>query len=96
MPLYPAAEHELEPRIYNFYRAALSLLLRAQVPFLVGGAYAFAHQTGIVRHTKDLDILHDPKTINASCRSFPQLGTELRSQIPAGSPRPTRVKTLST
>ncbi|RPJ33299.1 MAG: hypothetical protein EHM35_10655 [Planctomycetaceae bacterium] len=56
MPMYPTAVDELEPRIYNFYCAALSLLQRAQVPFLVGGAYAFAQLTGIVRHTKDLDI----------------------------------------
>jgi hypothetical protein len=39
-----------------FYRDALQRLEQAQVPFLVGGAYALRHYAGIVRHTKDLDL----------------------------------------
>jgi hypothetical protein len=31
-------------------------LQRSEVPFLVGGAYAFERYTGIARHTKDLDV----------------------------------------
>jgi hypothetical protein len=61
MQLHPAPEDDLEPRLYNFYRAALSALQRAQVPFLVGGAYALACHTGVVRHTKDFDIFTRPK-----------------------------------
>ena len=38
------------------YRRALLALSEAGVPFLLGGAYAFARYTGIVRHTKDLDL----------------------------------------
>ncbi len=38
------------------YRRALQLLTDADVPFLLGGAYAYAHYTGVVRHTKDLDL----------------------------------------
>jgi hypothetical protein len=52
---------DLEPRLYNFYLAAINTLKRAQVPFLVGGAYALACHTGIVRHTKDFDIFTRPK-----------------------------------
>jgi hypothetical protein len=37
------------------------MLQQAQVPFLVGGAYALARHTGIVRHTKDFDIFTRPK-----------------------------------
>jgi hypothetical protein len=40
----------------EFYRAATASLDKASVPFLVGGAYAFARYTGIERHTKDFDI----------------------------------------
>ncbi len=40
----------------DFYRSALDVLRKANVPFLVGGAYALASYTGIVRHTKDLDL----------------------------------------
>lgn len=39
-----------------FYRRLLGLLLQHEVPFLIGGAYGFAHFTGIRRPTKDLDI----------------------------------------
>ncbi len=35
---------------------AIQVLQRAGVPFLVGGAYAYAHYTGIYRDTKDLDL----------------------------------------
>jgi hypothetical protein len=61
MPLHPSTGDDLEPRLYNFYCAALSKLQRAQAPFLVGGAYALACHTGVVRHTKDIDIFIRPK-----------------------------------
>lgn len=40
----------------RFYRQLLRLLQEHDLPFLVGGAYGFAHFTGIRRPTKDLDI----------------------------------------
>src|SRR5581483_11460276 len=46
----------LSPQAQKFYHTALGHLLDAGVPFLVGGAYAFKHYTGISRHTKDFDI----------------------------------------
>ncbi len=39
-----------------FYVRSMHLLQAKKVPFLVGGAYAFARYTGIERHTKDFDI----------------------------------------
>ncbi|HVE85682.1 MAG TPA: nucleotidyltransferase family protein [Myxococcales bacterium] len=35
---------------------AVQRLTEARVPFVVGGAYAYAHYTGIYRDTKDLDL----------------------------------------
>ena len=61
MQLHPSAKDDLEPRLYNYYCAAINTLQRAQVPFLVGGAYALACHTGIVRHTKDFDIFIRPR-----------------------------------
>src|SRR4051794_5536120 len=49
-------EQHLDPDTRAFYCRALTGLQEAGVPFLVGGAYAFERYTGIVRHTKDLDI----------------------------------------
>jgi hypothetical protein len=43
-----------------FYREAMEVLNRAGVPFLVGGAFAFLHQGGIDKSTKDLDIFVRP------------------------------------
>jgi hypothetical protein len=39
-----------------FYRRVLTILQREAIPFVVGGAYALRHYTGIVRQTKDLDV----------------------------------------
>jgi hypothetical protein len=43
-----------------YYRQAMEILTRAEVPFLVGGAFAFVHQAGIDRSTKDLDLFVRP------------------------------------
>jgi hypothetical protein len=56
MNVKTASPPELAPETRDFYCGALEALGRAGVPFLVGGAYAFAHYTGIVRHTKDFDV----------------------------------------
>ena len=45
-----------DPRAGAFYRHALVTLLDENVPFLVGGAYAFGRYTGIMRDTKDFDL----------------------------------------
>ncbi len=47
-----------------FFREAMDALSRAGVPFLVGGAFAFIHQAGIDRSTKDLDIFVKPADVN--------------------------------
>ena len=44
----------------QFYRDVLVTLRDGDVPFLVGGAYAFARFTGIKRPTKDFDIFMRP------------------------------------
>jgi hypothetical protein len=43
-----------------FYRNAMQTLTRAEIPFLVGGAFAFIHQAGIDKSTKDLDLFARP------------------------------------
>ena len=47
---------EVEPRVADFYRQTLRALNGADIPFLVGGAFAHACHTGIRRSTKDLDL----------------------------------------
>ena len=55
-PLASAPATALDEQSRDFYRAALGQLDKHRLPYLVGGAYAFARYTGIERHTKDFDI----------------------------------------
>src|SRR5256885_13112183 len=55
-PLAGASASVLDEHTRDFYSHGLSLLDKNKLPYLVGGAYAFARYTGIERHTKDFDI----------------------------------------
>jgi hypothetical protein len=46
----------LDDATLDFYRDAMALMERGGLEYLVGGAYAFAQYTGVVRHTKDFDV----------------------------------------
>ncbi|MBI5276931.1 MAG: nucleotidyltransferase [Burkholderiales bacterium] len=52
----PSLEEEVAPGTAAFYAQVLRVLVDANVPFLVGGAFAHACFTGIRRATKDLDL----------------------------------------
>ena len=71
----------------EFYREAMEFLARANVPFLVGGAFAFVHQAGIDRSTKDLDIFVRPPTSSALLGPPPRPGTRPTWSSPTGWPR---------
>jgi hypothetical protein len=43
-----------------FYQSVMQLLVRNRVEFLIGGAYAFSHYTGLNRDTKDFDLMIRP------------------------------------
>jgi hypothetical protein len=55
-----ATLEQLDPSAFHFYRHAFEILKDAEIPFLLGGSYAFGHYTGIARHTKDLDLFVRP------------------------------------
>ena len=57
----PASDNGLDPAARVFYVRMLEALRAAEVPFLLGGAYAFARYTGIERHTKDIDVFVRPE-----------------------------------
>jgi hypothetical protein len=50
------AEAKRDQGELNARAVAIQKLTEAGVPFVVGGAYAYAHYTGIYRDTKDLDL----------------------------------------
>lgn len=59
-----------------FYREAMEVLNRAGVPFLVGGAFAFIHQAGIDKSTKDLDIFARPQDVQRLLEACAAAGYE--------------------
>ena len=58
----------------TFYRDGMQLLLKHNVPFLVGGAWAMAFYTGIKRNTKDLDLYVSSEDIPSILDLFHQSG----------------------
>jgi hypothetical protein len=79
MIAFSAALDDLALETQTFYRRAVRLLNDAGVSFLLGGAYALAHYTGIVRHTKDLDVFLRPGDCRAGLDALARAGyrTEL-------------------
>jgi hypothetical protein len=59
-----------------FYRDAMEVLNRAKVPFLVGGAFAFIHQAGIDKSTKDLDVFARPGDVQRLLEACAAAGYE--------------------
>jgi hypothetical protein len=66
----------------GFYREALTLLDRAKVPFLVGGAFAFARYVGIERPTKDLDLFVRPEDVGRALAVFEAQGYDVELPFP--------------
>jgi hypothetical protein len=68
-------EHPLlSPESIRFYRQALSILTEADIPHLVGGAYAYARYTGIERHTKDFDVFIRREDYERAAQAFEAAG----------------------
>jgi hypothetical protein len=72
----------LSPETAAFYRHGMSVLEQAGIPFLVGGAYAFAHYTGIVRHTKDFDLFVLPGGFDAALGALAAAGYAVERNFP--------------
>lgn len=66
----------------QFYRDALVALVDGDVPFLVGGAYAFARFTGIKRPTKDFDIFVRPDELERAFAVLDAAGFETEATFP--------------
>lgn len=52
----PATVQAPSQHASDFYKRIIQIFQAAGIQFLVGGAYAFVHYTGIGRDTKDLDL----------------------------------------
>ncbi len=68
-------EFENTPKT-RFYRRSLEILIRARLPFLIGGAYALHNYSGIFRDTKDLDVFIKPADCEKTLEVFTRAGFE--------------------
>lgn len=83
MPPCASNEDLLSPETRESYRRALTILGQSNLPFLVGGAYAFGCYTGITRDTKDFDVFALPRDVEAILAVLAAAGyqTELRDTV---------------
>src|SRR3954451_3523865 len=72
----------LPPETAAFYCDMVEVLQRAEVPFLVGGAYAFGRYTGIERHTKDFDVFVRPRDVERALRTLETAGAATELTFP--------------
>lgn len=77
-----AAEQVLDPASRDFYVHTLQLLRDAQIPYLLGGAYAFRCYTGIIRHTKDLDVFVRPADVDRALEALANGGYQTELTFP--------------
>jgi hypothetical protein len=66
----------------QFYRRSIQLLQEAELPFLLGGAYAFSVYTGIARETKDFDLFVRPGGFDPALEVFRRAGYRAEKTFP--------------
>jgi len=64
----------------EFYIDALRKLQDTNIPFLVGGAFAFSHYSRVPRDTKDIDVFVKPDDLPRVLEAFDKLG--YRTAVP--------------
>jgi Nucleotidyl transferase of unknown function (DUF2204) len=74
-----SGNHDKEDK---FYRDCMELLQRANVPFLMGGAYALGVHTGIHRDTKDFDLFLRRGDFDLALETFSRNGYESEKTFP--------------
>lgn len=72
----------LDRETADFYARALETLDRSGVPFLLGGAYALTQYTGIVRHTKDLDVFMLREHVDEALDALAATGLDTERSFP--------------
>lgn len=77
LPVTSSEEPAWPPAAEDCYREAILALLtsdRRSVPFVIGGAFAIHHHTGIWRSTKDLDFFLKPRDVPEAFRRLRAIG----------------------
>jgi hypothetical protein len=66
----------------DFYIDAIRRLQELGIPFLVGGAFAFAHYSHVPRQTKDIDVFVKEDDVARVLEAFAALGYETSLPFP--------------
>jgi predicted nucleotidyltransferase len=70
------AAEDKKKEAYDYYREALTLLQESGAEFMLGGAFATFHYTGIYRETKDLDVFCKSSEYTKILKHFAAKGYE--------------------
>ena len=76
------ADTFLDAKSREFYIHSMEIMDKGGVPFLVGGAYAFARYTGIERHTKDFDVFIRREDFEKASKAFKAAGYQSELTFP--------------
>jgi hypothetical protein len=71
-----------DPETETFFKEVFGIMEKAEIPFLMGGAYAFGCYTGIMRMTKDLDIFILPKDVYRALEAVEKAGFKSELTFP--------------
>jgi hypothetical protein len=83
LPVSTSIEPEFPPEQRALFCEVLQHMNRAQVPYVVSGAFALQHHTGIWRKTKDLDLFVPPQFVPKALEHLQEQGfeTEVRDPV---------------
>lgn len=66
----------------DFYIDALRKLLGTNIPFVVGGAFAYSHYSNVPRNTKDIDVFVKPEDCPRVLEAFAGMGYDTEMPFP--------------
>lgn len=78
----PSTFENLPRHTLDFYVRAMKLLNKAQVPYMVSGAYAVCYYAGIDRHTKDLDLFLKESDLGRATEALKGAGCRIEHTHP--------------
>lgn len=73
---------DLDPGRQEFFGRSIDVLRKAQVPFLVGGAFAVECYTGVSRETKDFDVFVRREDMEPALEAFKRAGYRAEFTFP--------------
>jgi hypothetical protein len=77
LPVSTSVPPDFPPEQRQLFRETLDHMNRANIPYVVSGAFALQHHTGIWRNTKDLDLFLPAAAVPEALRHLKEHGFEV-------------------